>query len=84
MAQADRIINYMKRHENGITQREAIYLGCYRLSARIHDMKAAGHVIATDIITVKSTDGSTARIARYRLIKEKVKKDVGTGSDINS
>ena len=72
MAQADRILNYMKRHENGISQREAIYLGCYRLSARIHDMKKAGHVIATDIVEVKSTDGSTARIARYRLIKENV------------
>ena len=84
MAQADRILNYMKRHENGITQREAIYLGCYRLSARIHDMKAEGHIIATDMISVKSTDGSTARIARYRLIKEKVKKDVSTRSNLNT
>ena len=84
MAQADRILNYMKRHENGITQREAIYLGCYRLSARIWDMKKAGHVIATEVVEVPSTDGSIARIARYRLIKEKVKKDVSTRSNLNT
>jgi len=80
MPQADRILKYMKEHpDKGISQREAIYLGCYRLSARIHDMRAEGHHIVTDLIKVKSTDGATAMVGYYRLIKEK--EDVSTGSD---
>lgn len=66
MAQKDRILKYMEVH-GSITQREAIYLGCYRLSARMFDMRAEGIPIITDMIEVKSTDGTTARIASYRL-----------------
>lgn len=66
MAQKNRILDYMIFHK-GITQREAIYLGCYRLSARVFDMRAEGIPVQTEIIEVPSTDGSTARIAFYYL-----------------
>lgn len=65
MPQQDRIIKYIEEH-GSITQREAIYLGCYRLSARIHDMRAEGIPIITDMVKVKSTDGAIAMIASYR------------------
>lgn len=66
MPQKDRILKYMGEH-GSITQREAIYLGCYRLSARIHNMRSEGIPVITDRINVKSTDGATACIASYRL-----------------
>ena len=66
MPQKDRILKYMEDH-GSITQREAIHLGCYRLSARIFNMRAEGIPVITDMIEVKSTDGATARIASYRL-----------------
>lgn len=81
MPQIDRILNYMRSHD-GITQREAIYLGCYRLGARVFDLREDGYIIDTEMISVKSTDGSTARIAKYRLIKEK--DDVSTRSNLNT
>lgn len=63
--QKKRILKYMKEH-GSITQKEAVYLGCWRLGARIFDLKAQGFPIITIIETVQSTDGSTARIARYK------------------
>ena len=35
------ILNFMRAH-GSITQRDAIWLGCYRLSARIFDLKGLG------------------------------------------
>lgn len=75
MAQRDRILKYMEEH-GSITQREAIYLGCYRLSARIFNMRAEGIPVITDYIDVQSTDGSKARIASYRLGKGYKKNEV--------
>ena len=77
MAQRNRILDYMVSHK-GITQREAIYLGCYRLSARVFDMRAEKIPVQTEIIEVPSTDGSIARIAFYYLpdwYKEQYKKE---------
>lgn len=54
-----------------ITQMEAISgLSCLRLSARIHELRNAGHVIEREMIEVQRRDGSKARVARYRLIQE--------------
>ena len=69
MPQSDRIIKYMREH-GSITQKEAVYLGCLRLSARIYDLKSKGYKIVTDRVKVKSTDGSIAMIGCYRLIEE--------------
>lgn len=62
-SQADRILEHLEVLET-ITPMEALReYGCFRLGARIHDLKAKGHVITTEIIEVK--DGK--RVARYRL-----------------
>ena len=63
-----RILDYMRKN-GGITQRDAIWLGCYRLSARIFDLKAAGYHIITDMIEVENKDGTTSMVGRYRLIE---------------
>ncbi|MEI9428710.1 helix-turn-helix domain-containing protein [Mesorhizobium sp. Cs1299R1N3] len=50
-----------------ITPLEALKeYGCLRLGARIHDLKAKGHMIGTDLIPV-GDDGK--RVAQYSLIR---------------
>lgn len=66
MTQREKILDYMKAHGE-ITQRDAIGLGCYRLGARIWDLKAAGEEITSTLRPVKNADGSMSRIAVYAL-----------------
>lgn len=48
------------------------FLGIYRLSARIHDLKQQGWDIKTERIEVKSEiSGATARVAQYSLNSSK-------------
>lgn len=42
--------------------------GCFRLAARIGNLKADGHLIHKDMITVTTRDGSQATVAEYRLL----------------
>lgn len=44
--------------------------GCYRLSARIHDLKEAGHDIKTTMKVGKKPNGNVCNYAEYTLIKE--------------
>lgn len=45
-SQSAQILAYMQTHADGITPIDALNLcGCLRLSARIADLKADGHVI---------------------------------------
>lgn len=56
------------RGGNSITPIEALNkFGCFRLGARIYDLKCAGH----NIITVPVTTAAGKRIACYRLIAAK-------------
>ena len=64
MTQEQRIVAYMDKHGE-ITQREAVNLGCYRLSARIHDLRQQGIAIKSEVRTVKNADGSHSNIAVY-------------------
>ena len=69
MTQEEKIFDYMLLHGN-IIQREAVKLGCYRLSARIYDLKKQGHMIITERVNVVTKDGSRANIGRYRIMGE--------------
>lgn len=61
-AQTKQILAYMQKHD-GITPMEALnHCGCFRLSARIADLKEAGH----QIITIM-TQANGKRFARYIL-----------------
>jgi hypothetical protein len=55
-----------------ITPLEALkYAGCWRLGARIYDLRQEGHRIDTEIVHVWNRRGERKRVARYRLVKEK-------------
>lgn len=65
MSQSQDILNYMKSHS--ITPVEAFNkFGCFRLAARIKDLKDDGHKISTNIV-----EKNGKRFARYILLKEK-------------
>ena len=64
MTQEERILAYIDWHGE-ITQRDAVRLGCYRLSARIHDLRQKGIAIKSNTKTVRNADGSHSNIAVY-------------------
>lgn len=46
-SQADTILRFIERH-GSITPRDALAFGCYRLAARIHELRQLGHPIVTE------------------------------------
>lgn len=69
MSQVDRVQDYMEAH-GSITQREAIEaLGCYRLGARIADLKDRGVGIERIMEEGQNRFGDRTRYARYFLRK---------------
>ena len=68
--QKDLILRFMQ--ENGsITQIEAAQeIGCWRLGARIFDLKRDGHNIKKDTVLRKNRYGKPISFARYRLVSE--------------
>lgn len=66
-SQCDKILDYMERH-GSITQMDAVKeFGCYRLSARIFDLRDSGYAITTTICVGKNREGHTMQYAKYRL-----------------
>lgn len=69
-SQCEKILEYMKTR-GAISQAEAVeHFHCYRLGARIFDLKKRGIPIKTDIISGKTKDGSPYSFARYSFISE--------------
>ena len=70
LTQEKMVLNFMK--ENGsITSMEAFnYFNITRLSARIFNLRSAGHNIDTEQVEGKNAFGHYMRYARYRLIEE--------------
>jgi hypothetical protein len=61
--QSDKILAHL-RSGKSITPLEALNLfGCFRLGARIYDLKKAGHNIVTEMVTV----GDGKHVASYTL-----------------
>ncbi len=51
-----------------ITQAQAVALfDCYRLGARIYDLKQQGHAISTEKVTKKTKQGKVKQFARYSM-----------------
>jgi hypothetical protein len=66
MSQNADILNHMETH-GSITPLEALRLyGCFRLSARIYNLRDEGHNIKTDII-----ERNGKHVARYSLEEKK-------------
>lgn len=65
-SQKKQILNHLSK--KGITPLEALHLfGCFRLSARIKDLRDEGHKIKTTMIRV----GKKKMVAKYFLLKSK-------------
>jgi hypothetical protein len=55
------------KHRGPLTSLDALRrLGCSRLAARCHELKAMGHKIRRDLVMVKTRNGK-ARVARYSI-----------------
>ena len=68
MSQNQMILEHMQKN-GSITQAEAINLfGCYRLGARIWELKQAGHKISRIMETAQNRYGIPVRYARYAII----------------
>lgn len=58
MTQADRIIDYLMRHTEGLTSLEALEkFGCFRLPARVSDLKERGFDIRRTMETRMNESG---------------------------
>lgn len=69
MSQRADALRYMEE-TGGITQAEAITeFGCYRLSARIEELKKRGVPIKTTPVTTLNRYGKPVSFARYSLVK---------------
>ena len=74
MSQSAMILEYL-RANGSITQQQAVELfGCYRLGARIYDLKAAGHPISSVLEEGVNRYGARTRYSRYTLLKKPEKK----------
>ena len=67
-SQNQKILKYLRTHKSGITPMDALHLcGCFRLSARIFDLKEAGHDIYKTWEEEITDEGTVKRYARYIL-----------------
>ena len=64
--QNDAILRLLRAQPEGITSLQALReCGSFRLAARISDLRAAGHDITSEMVTVNGK-----RVARYRLTEQ--------------
>ena len=76
LTQEIRVLEMLRERPDGITALDALNgEGCFRLAARINDLRRAGYWIEAIMIKVPTRGGGTARVARYRLIGEPQKGD---------
>lgn len=62
------ILKWLMEHGT-ITQDEAIkHFRCYRLSARIFELREHGHDIKTDMVSGVDAEGFPFRYAKYRMV----------------
>ena len=67
MSQATDVIEYCLKH-GSITAKQAMDdLGCYRLSARVYDIRSFGIVVNKEMITVQNRNGVDCRVAKYTI-----------------
>lgn len=64
MSQADDILDFIDQHGSITDAQAAEYFNCYRLGARIYDLRKRGEPIITENVPSKHKNGRT--YARYR------------------
>lgn len=71
MTQCERILRHLQDY-GSITQAEAVTeYGCYRLGARIWDLKAQGIPIRSERVTGKNRYDEPVSFSRYSIVKTK-------------
>lgn len=69
MTQCERILRHLQDY-GSITQAEAVTeYGCYRLGARIWDLKAQGVPIHSERVTSKNRYNEPVSFSRYSIVK---------------
>ena len=69
LTQNEWLLRFLMTHKLGITPMQAEdQYGIRRLASRISDLRADGHNIEKEMITVKNRRGQKCRVARYRLV----------------
>ena len=69
MTQCERILRHLQDY-GSITQAEAVTeYGCYRLGARIWDLKAQGLPIRSERVTGKNRYDEPVSFSRYSIVK---------------
>ena len=69
MTQCERILRHLQDY-GSITQAEAVAeYGCYRLGARIWDLKAKGIPIRSERVTGKNRYDEPVSFSRYSIVK---------------
>ena len=67
MTQCDKILFHLQTI-GSITPFEALdQYGCFRLAARVAELKAEGYPITSEIVSKQNRFGETVRFAKYRL-----------------
>lgn len=67
MTQCERVLQYMQDF-GSINPMQALGdLGCYRLGARIYDLRQDGHHITRRMVSAKNRYGESVSYAEYRL-----------------
>lgn len=70
MTQCERILRHMQDY-GSITQAEAITeYSCYRLAARIADLKSQGVPIRSETVSGKNRYGEHTSFSRYSIMEE--------------
>lgn len=66
MNKQEKVLEYLKSHKKGLSQRDAIEkFQAYRLSSIIFRLKKRGYNIITQMEVSKNEDGSHSNYARY-------------------
>lgn len=69
LSKKDRVLEYLKTHDEGITSLEAINMfGATRLSDIIFRLKKEGYIFKTESVSVKDRYDTKVTVARYKLI----------------
>ena len=67
MGQCEQVLQYIKDFGSINPAQAFLDLGCYRLGARIWDLRHQGHQISRRMVTGKNRYGEAVSYAEYRL-----------------
>ena len=69
MTQNEQILNHLKEYGSNTPMDALALYGCFRLGARVHDLKARGNDIRTTMESKRNSQGQVKRYARYWMDK---------------